>query len=171
MTSDPIVRDFPTQTALVEAMQSGQRWKGIRTAPADGHPDIVVEGGLRVQTSTPVRGNPGAFSVEVGPLVAAGTRDGSVVVTDAYPGEDYAAAMDRVVTVAAAQLEAGGALEAVAAATDQLATLRQAVAEAEKKWRATIWAATQEPDVRVVEIAAAAGISRERVYQIRDDRR
>jgi hypothetical protein len=171
MTSDPIVRDFPTQAALVEAMQAGQRWKGIRTAPADGHPDIIVEGGLRVMTTTPVRGNPGVDSVEVGPLVAAGTRDGSVVVTDPCPGEDYAAAMARVVAVAAAQQRAGGPLEAVAAATARLSTLRQTAADAEAMWQATIRAAIQAPDVRVTEVAAAARVSRERVYQIRDGRR
>jgi hypothetical protein len=166
------VRDFPTQAALIDAMQAGQRWKSLRSAPADGHPHITVHGGLRVQTTRPAPGDPGAFLSDVGPLVEATARGDSfdIVVTDDDPGEDIAAAMSRVVAVAAAQLDAGGALPAVREATEHLAVLRAATADAEAHWRATIRAALDDHE-RVVDVAATAGISRERVYQIRDGRR
>lgn len=158
---------YATQTELVEAMTSGQRWKGRRSAPADGRPELIVEGGPRVETTTPAKGNPEAFLLDVGPLVEAHTADYAVVVTDADPGEDVATAMQRVVDVAAAQLRAGGPLQAVREATMQ----RELLADVEQHWRATIRAAVEDPETRVVDIARAAGISRERVYQIRDGRR
>ncbi|MCW2898480.1 MAG: hypothetical protein JWO67_745 [Streptosporangiaceae bacterium] len=158
--------DFPSQTALVTAMQAGQRWKGRRSAPADGHPDLIVEAGLRVETHTRARGDRNAFLVDIGPLVEARSDDYAVVVTDDDPGEDFAAAVHRVVEVAAAQLRTGGPLEAVREATERLAALRRA----EQHWQATIRAAVADKE-RVVDIAEAAGISRERVYQIRDGRR
>jgi len=158
---------YATQAELVEALQAGERWKGRRDAHADGHPDLIVEGGLRVETTTPAQADPGAFLVDVGPLVEAHTEDYAVVVTDPDPGEDYAAAMQRVVDVAAAQLRAGGPLAAVREATEQ----RELLADVEQHWRATIRAAAEDPETRVVDVAKAAGISRERVYQIRDGRR
>lgn len=158
---------YATQAELVEAMQAGERWKGRRDAPADGHPELIVEGGLRVQTTTPARGDGSASRVDVGPLVEARTADYAIVVTDPDPGEDIAAAMQRVVDVAAVQLWAGGPLAAVREATEQ----RERLSDVEQHWRATIRAAADDPATRVVDIAKAAGISRERVYQIRDGRR
>lgn len=55
-------------------------------------------------------------------------------------------------------------------ATDKLAAARDALADADGRWRAAIRAALADGQ-RVVDIAEAAGISRERVYQIRDGRR
>jgi hypothetical protein len=52
---------------------------------------------------------------------------------------------------------------------DKGATEREA-ADADARWRAAIKAAVAVGE-RVTEIAAAAGISRDRVYQIRDGRR
>lgn len=64
----------------------------------------------------------------------------------------------------------GDPLAGVRSATDRLDVLRAAAADAESAWQESIRAAITNGQ-RVVDIAAAAGISRERVYQIRDARR
>lgn len=61
-------------------------------------------------------------------------------------------------------------LDAVTQATEAKQRLDQDFAEADRVWRAAIRAAVAAGE-RVVEIAAAAGITRDRVYQIRDGRR
>lgn len=61
-------------------------------------------------------------------------------------------------------------LDAVHDATEHLRGLRAAAEEAEGAWKAAIRTAVADGQ-RVVDVAEAAGISRERVYQIRDDRR
>ncbi|HET6914885.1 MAG TPA: hypothetical protein VFH56_02230 [Acidimicrobiales bacterium] len=66
--------------------------------------------------------------------------------------------------------DTGAPVDAVYEATAELARLRNDVALAEQDWRAAIRAALADGQ-RVVDIAEAAGISRERVYQIRDGRR
>lgn len=66
--------------------------------------------------------------------------------------------------------DVGAPLDVVADATGELAALRQATEAAEEAWKASIRAAVADGQ-RVVDIAEAAGISRERVYQIRDGRR
>jgi hypothetical protein len=63
----------------------------------------------------------------------------------------------------------GDPLASVRSATDNLAVLRSTVEDADTAWRDSIRAALVDGQ-RVVDIAAAAGISRERVYQIRDGR-
>jgi hypothetical protein len=59
-----------------------------------------------------------------------------------------------------------GPLDDVHAATLELGARRAAAEGAEAEWWAAIAGAQ-----RVTDVAAAAGISRERVYQIRDGRR
>lgn len=61
-------------------------------------------------------------------------------------------------------------LPTVAAKARQLATARGRVSACEKELAAAICAALADGQ-RVVDVAEAAGISRERVYQIRDGRR
>lgn len=60
-------------------------------------------------------------------------------------------------------------LDAVADATDALAKLREATEAAERDWKAAIRRA-MNAGVSPTEVAEAAGVSRPRVYQIRDDR-
>jgi hypothetical protein len=55
-------------------------------------------------------------------------------------------------------------------ATRKLAEAREKVDAAEQAWRSCIRVAISQ-GCPAVEVAAAAGISRERVYQIRDGRR
>jgi diketogulonate reductase-like aldo/keto reductase len=57
-------------------------------------------------------------------------------------------------------------LEAVRQATEE----KKAAETADQRWRDAIRAAITA-GVRVVDIAEAAGVTRDRVYQIRDDRR
>lgn len=66
--------------------------------------------------------------------------------------------------------DVGAPLDLVADATHTLAERRAEVEEVEMQWRAAIRAAVKAGQ-RVVDVAEAAGISRERVYQIRDWRR
>lgn len=66
--------------------------------------------------------------------------------------------------------DVGTPLDAVADTTRELQALRAATEDAEQAWRAAIRSALHAGQ-RVVDVAEAAGISRERVYQIRDGRR
>jgi hypothetical protein len=66
--------------------------------------------------------------------------------------------------------DVGAPLDAVAAATEAKRLADETAADADREWRTTIRAALSDGQ-RAVDIAEAAGISRERVYQIRDDRR
>lgn len=64
----------------------------------------------------------------------------------------------------------GGPLDEVADATESKRRADEAAADADRAWRAAIRAALADGQ-RVVDIAETAGVSRERVYQIRDGRR
>lgn len=66
--------------------------------------------------------------------------------------------------------DTGRPLDVVVDATQNLRSHQVATEEAEEAWKAAIRAAVTDGQ-RVVDIAEAAGISRERVYQIRDRRR
>lgn len=61
-------------------------------------------------------------------------------------------------------------IRSVADAAEELRLLREAADKAERRWRAAIRAAL-DAGVSPTEVAEAAGVSRPRVYQIRDDRR
>lgn len=67
-------------------------------------------------------------------------------------------------------VDAGVPLDDVAEATRELRALQEDVEDADRVWRAAIRGAVAAGQ-RVVDVAAAAGVSRERVYQIRDGRR
>lgn len=66
--------------------------------------------------------------------------------------------------------DTGGPLDDVYAATEAKRLADEAAADADREWRAAIRAALTDGQ-RVVDVAEAARISRERVYQIRDGRR
>lgn len=68
------------------------------------------------------------------------------------------------------ELYLGDPMSGVRAATEHLMTSRATAEDADRAWRASIRAALADGQ-RAVDIAEAAGISRERVYQIRDGRR
>lgn len=164
--------DFPTQAALLDAMRAGQRWTGYRTAPVDDHPDLTLWGGLRVETTAPAKGNPGAFLVDVGPALQVTTPGYEVVVDDPDPGEDLGGAAARLIGEAVAQWAAvrgEDAMGAVVDATQNLRAHQLGVEDAVAAWREAIRAALADGQ-RVVDVAEVAGISRERVYQIRDGR-
>lgn len=80
-----------------------------------------------------------------------------------------AARVDRALQAHLAH-DTGAPLDLVTEATLDLAEARAVLEEAEMQWRAAIRAAVGGGQ-RVVDVADAAGISRERVYQIRDRRR
>jgi hypothetical protein len=61
-------------------------------------------------------------------------------------------------------------LAGVQEATERLSLLRGETDRAEQNWRAAIRAALAA-GVPVVDLADTAGVSRARIYQIRDDRR
>jgi hypothetical protein len=65
--------------------------------------------------------------------------------------------------------DTGGPLDDVYAATEAKRLADEAAADADREWRAAV--RTALAGQRVVDVAEAAGISRERVYQIRDGRR
>ncbi|MCW2901905.1 MAG: hypothetical protein JWO67_4170 [Streptosporangiaceae bacterium] len=70
----------------------------------------------------------------------------------------------------AVRVEQVDLLADVRATTERLAALRQEIDKADSAWREAIRTAVADGG-RVIDVAAAAGISRERVYQIRDGRR